>query len=87
MKKKLIIKTFIRFLKKNEVYDLYLTNLMNYYNEQETESIDFIISSLKETPENLILEAFPWHSLPTQKKSWGVLHKEWRSLLLKKKLI
>ena len=86
MKKKLIIKTFTSFLKKNNVYDLYLTNLMNY-NEQETDSIDFIINCLNRTPEDLILDAFPWYSLPTQKKSWGALHKEWSSLLSKKKLI
>lgn len=86
MKKKLIIKTFTRFLKKNDVYDLYLTNLMNY-NEQETDSIDFIINCVKRTPADLILGAFPWCSLPTQKKTWGVLHKEWHSLLSKKNLI
>lgn len=86
MKKKLIIKTFTKFLKKNDVYDLYLTNLMNYY-EQETNSIDFIINCINRTPDELILAAFPWHSLPTQKKTWGVLHKEWHILLLKKNLI
>lgn len=86
MKKKLIIKTFTKFLKNNEVYDLYLTNLMNYH-EQETDSIDFIINCIKRTPEDLILGAFPWCSLPTQKKQWGELHKEWRSLLLNKNLI
>lgn len=86
MKKKLIIKTFTRFLKKNDVYDLYLTNLKNC-REQETESIDFIINCINRSPDELILGAFPWCSLPTQKKSWGGLHKEWHSLLLKKKLI
>lgn len=86
MKKKLIVKTFTRFLKKNDVYDLYLTNLKNC-REQETESIDFIINCINRTPADLILCAFPWCSLPTQKKSWGKLNEEWRSLLLKKKLI
>lgn len=86
MKKKLIIKTFTRFLKKNNVYDLYLTSLMNYH-EQETKSIDFIINCLKRTPNELILGAFPWYSVPTQKKSWAILHQEWISLLLKKNLI
>lgn len=86
MKKKLIVKTFTRFLKKNDVYDLYLTNLMNY-NEQEIKSIDFIINCTNRSPDELILGAFPWCSLPTQKKSWGKLHKEWHSLLLKKNLI
>lgn len=86
MKKKLIVKTFTRFLKKNDVYDLYLTNLMNC-REQETEPIDFIINCLNRAPENLILGAFPWCSLPTQKKSWGKLSDEWRRLLLKKNLI
>ena len=86
MKKKLIIKTFTRFLKKNNVYDLYLTSLMNYH-EQETKSIDFIIHCLKRTPNELILGAFPWYSVPTQTNSWAVLHQEWISLLLKKNLI
>lgn len=86
MRKKFIVKTFTRFLKKNDVYDLYLTNLMNY-NEQETKSIDFIINCINRSPDELILGAFPWCSLPTQKKSWGGLHKEWLSLLLKKNLI
>lgn len=86
MRKKLIIKTFTRFLKKNNVYDLYLTNLMNY-NEQATKSIDFIINCINRSPEDLILGAFPWCSLPTQNKSWGGLHNEWYHLLLKKKLI
>ena len=86
MKKKLIIKTFTRFLKKNDVYDLYLTNLMHYH-EQETDSIDFIINCLNRTPDDLILGAFPWCSLPTQKKTWGALHKEWRGVLLNKNLI
>ena len=73
-------------MKKNDVYDLYLTNLMNF-NEQDTKSIDFIINCLNRTPEDLILGAFPWCSLPTQKKSWGKLNEEWRRLLLKKNLI
>jgi len=86
MKEKLIIKTFTMFLKKNNVYDLYLTNLKNC-REQETESIDFIIDCLNRTLEYLILGAFPWCSSPTQKKSWGKLHQEWHSLLLKKNFI
>ena len=85
MRKQITLKTFTRFLKKNDVYDLYLKRLVECKGQKD--AIEFIILCLKRNSEDLIIGAFPWRSLPTQKKSWGLLHNEWYRLLSKKNLI
>lgn len=85
MGKKIILKRFTLFLKKNNVYDLYLNNLIA--SKGRKESIDFIINCLKREPADLILGAFPWYSSSTQQKSWGQLYGEWCAILMDENLI
>ena len=79
-KHRFILKTFITFLKKNNVYDKYLSNLEDgYYYRHEykkaTNEKQYIIDTITTKPEHLILDAFRWSSDNTV--DWDDLSSKW----------
>ena len=84
---KSILKTFIAFLKKNNVYDQYLYDLENgdEYRRRinyPTEPVQFLIDNIKRYPEDLIITAFGWGD--SDYPNWGDLSEEWNIILWKK---
>lgn len=81
--KKIILKTFISFLKENNALDEYCIALKNgddyrYGYAQIKHCIDendFIIEYVKEKPNLLIMDAFRWSK--STKCCWAVLHDKW----------
>ena len=82
MKKKYILKTFIKFLKKNDVYNAYIYSLKLSKNSNIA-ATKFIINTINRDPNDLIVAAFAWYTSPNQKKSWSELHDEWCYLINK----
>jgi hypothetical protein len=85
---KSILKTFIAFLKKNNVYKQYLYDLENgdEYRRRfgwPTEQVQFLIYHLENKPEDLILNAFRWAD--SDYPNWKKLFNEWDVILKKKK--
>jgi hypothetical protein len=79
-KHKFILKHFIAFLKKNNVYDKFLSNLEDgyYYRHSHRKSINekqYIIETIKCNPHRLILDAFSWAT--DTKVNWDSLSCEW----------
>lgn len=86
---KSIFKTFIAFLKKNNVYDQYLYDLENgdEYRRRygcPTEQVQFLIYFIKRYPEDLIISAFRWTE--SDYPDWDRLSEEWNEILWKKKI-
>lgn len=84
---KSILKIFIAFLKKNNVYDQYLYDLENgcAYRRKHGDSIEpieFLIDNIKHYPEDLILNAFRWAE--SDYPDWDYLSEEWNEFLWKK---
>lgn len=84
---KSILKTFIAFLKKNNVYDQYLYDLENgeEYRRRHGYSIElvnFLIYHIKHFPEDLIINAFRWSD--SDYPDWDNLAGEWNIILWKK---
>lgn len=84
MKEQYILKLFIKFLKKNNVYEEYILRLNSHKGGKE-ESINYIVLICKTKPLELIISAFPWFSLKdiNSKIKWGDLHRKWIYLLKK----
>lgn len=65
MNEKRYLKTFIVFLKKNNVYESFLRNLSKgkeyrkFYGEEADET-KYIINKIKTNPRNLLVNAFNW---------------------------
>lgn len=79
-KHRFILKTFIAFLKKNNVYDEYLSNLEDgyYYRHRHKTTINekqYIIDTIKYNPHRLILDAFSW--VDDLQVNWNDLSGEW----------
>ena len=83
MKGKYILKLFIGFLKKNNVYKAYIKSLI----ESKIEPLDFIIKTIKVNLETLIVNAFEWSSCKYCPYKWYGLHMEWCTLYRKKNKI
>lgn len=84
---KSILKTFIAFLKKNNVYDQYLYDLENgdEYRRRinyPTEPVQFLIYNIKHYPEDLIISAFGWSD--SDYSNWVNLSEEWNLILWEK---
>ena len=91
MKNKYILKQFIAFLKKNNVYDEYLYELSKgklfrvQYDEKWINPVDFIIYEIKREPSGLIINAFCWAKSTTlSQETWNELSNEWEDLILGK---
>ena len=82
MTNKCLLKTFIKFLKYNKVYDFYLLRLKEDKCGIER-SKNFIVKYIKAQPDSLIMNAFPWRTSRIQEKSWGQLHREWMIFLVR----
>ena len=80
MKEKEILKNFIAFLKKNNIYHLYLQNLKKWKCGNEN-SVDFIVKTIRTEPSDLIITAFPWISAKNPTISWRMLHCEWGKIV------
>ena len=78
MKEQYILKLFIKFLKKNNVYEEYILSLKSHKGGKE-ESINYIVLKCKNKPLDLIISAFPWFSLKNinSKIKWSDLHRQW----------
>lgn len=79
-KHRFILKTFIAFLKKNNIYNEYLYSLEDgYYYRHEhkkaTNEKQYIIDTITTKPERLILDAFRWSSDNTV--DWDALSCKW----------
>jgi hypothetical protein len=87
MKAKFILKLFIAFLKKNDVLEEYVKNLV-CDKGGKYESIRFIVSCCNYQPSNLLMHAFVWREFILRNKGlkWGDLHRKW-NLLLNSKLM
>ena len=84
---KSILKKFIAFLKKNNVYGQYLYDLENGDEHRRrhgypTEPVQFLIYQFKRYPEELILNAFRWSE--SNYPNWHILSEEWFNFLWKK---
>ena len=84
---KSILKTFIAFLKKNNVYDQYLYDLENgdEYRRMygyHTEPVRFLIYHIKDCPEELIVHAFKWGD--SHYPDWDKLSEEWNGIIWEK---
>ena len=80
MDKKQLLKLFIKLLKENNAYEIYL-NKLHYYKKGVDGASIFIVKTMKYFPDELIVSAFPWVSEPTQKKTWSRLHEDWCNIL------
>ena len=79
-KHRFILKTFIAFLKKNNVYNEYLSNLEDGYDyrlehKKATNEKQYIIDTIKYNPHRLILDAFRWADY--LQVNWDDLSGEW----------
>lgn len=79
-KHRFILKAFIAFLKKNNVYNEYLSNLEDgyYYRHVHQKAINekqYIIDTVTTKPCRLILDAFRWSDY--LQVNWGDLSYEW----------
>lgn len=79
MKKRYILKLFIKFLKHHQVYDSYVSSLIKTKGNKTSQN--FIIKTIKQEPENLIVSAFFWETPKNQKITWSQLHFEWERFL------
>lgn len=91
MKNKYILKLFISFLKKNNVYYNFLYNLeidvlyrkrlIKLTKIDLTNPVDYVVYTIKCNPE-MIFDAFSWsHTNGINKEKWCKLHLEWRRIL------
>jgi hypothetical protein len=76
------IKLFVKFLKKNGVYNIYFKNLTeirhNYF--------DFVKNMIKYgTPEDLIMYAFGWDNTEEGSLFWATLNNDWCNIISNKK--
>ena len=79
-KHRFILKMFIAFLKKNDVYNEYLSNLEDgfYYRHKHKKAINekqYIIDTITTKPYRLILDAFNWAN--DNKVNWDDVSSEW----------
>lgn len=74
-----LLKVFIKFLKYHKVYESYLSRLIKTKGSKTSQN--FIIKTIKQEPENLIMSAFLWVTPKNQKITWGELHSEWTRFL------
>ena len=85
MGNKYILKQFIAFLKKNNVYNEFLYYLQKDSNFRPTKSLcdlrnptSYIINTIKYYPEIIFNSAFNWTATKNIKKErWYELHLEW----------
>lgn len=80
LKYRLILKAFIAFLKKNNVYNEYLSSLEDGYDyrlehKKATNEKQYIINTVTTKPYRLILDAFKWSDYSQVK--WSDLSDEW----------
>lgn len=83
MKEKYILKLFIGFLKKNNVYNEYIKSLIESKSSANIEPLSFIIKTIKIRPRSLIVDAFDWSSCKYCPHKWYDLHNEWWALYCK----
>ena len=79
-KHRFILKMFIAFLKKNNVYNEYLSSLEDghYYRHEHRKAINekqFIIDTVTTQPYRLILDAFRWSDY--SQVDWNDLSLKW----------
>ena len=89
MRNKRLLKDFILFLKKENVYNEYLELLKKDYYYRKYSSyiknqneIIWLTETIKKRPQNLILDAFSW---PCHHDSidWSIIDTKWRAKILK----
>jgi hypothetical protein len=72
------IKLFVKFLKKNGVYNIYIKNL----SEKRHDYITFHKNLIRNgSPEELINLAFNWSSTKEGAHFWEVLHYSWNNII------
>lgn len=84
MKYKYILRIFITFLKRENVYDQYIDALINdkHYRQKISPSL-FIAHHVKYSPQNLIASAFDWSTYQNTIVGWAYIDEKWRRLLSK----
>ena len=84
--KKIILKTFISFLKKNNVLNEYYVALKHgedyrfgyAQNKHCLDENEFIVEYVKKNPSLLIMDAFRWSN--SNETCWSILHDNWFKL-------
>ena len=82
MKHTLILKFFIKFLKKEKIYDEYLYYLMRGQEYRlrcstikERDEKIWLVKTIKSCPHRLIMDAFRWNDINIQ---WGEIDLRWK---------
>jgi hypothetical protein len=92
MKNKYILKLFIYFLKKNNVYYQFLYNLnidvlfrrklIQIEKIDLTNLVDYVVYMIKCNPKRIFNDSFSWfHTNEINSKKWCKLHLEWCKIL------
>lgn len=92
MKNKYILKLFISFLKKNNVYYNFLYNLdidvlfrqklIRFKKIDLTNPVDYVVYTIKCNPEMIFNDAFNWSCTNgINREKWSKLHLEWCRIL------
>lgn len=88
MKHKYILRIFITFLKRENVYYQYIDALINdkHYRTKTSQQLSpssFIAHQVKYSPQNLISNAFAWSTYQNTIFGWAYIDEKWRRLLSK----
>lgn len=74
------IKLFVKFLKKNSVYNIYIKNV----SEKRHDYITFHNNVIRNGyPEDFIIYAFGWSSTEQGSNFWWKINDEWSKFILK----
>ena len=80
-KQKLILKEFVRFLKKENAYEEFIINLnspkANTFRGDDMDAVSFIANAIKTNPSHIFNDAFDWYETSKDSSYWYALHYIW----------
>ena len=89
MNNKIILKLFIKFLRKENIYKDYIEGLKrgasyraNCSRIRECDELEWLVKTVKSCPQNLIVDAFSWGS--SKIVHWGELDLKWKGFVYNK---